>query len=379
MKLVDIYDSEHLRFSAPYAALSKNSRGRKFPLERIPYRTEYQRDRDRIIHSTAFRRLQHKTQVFANLDIDSDHYRTRLTHTIEVAQISRTIARLLGLNEDLAEAVALAHDLGHTPFGHAGEEALDSLLSAHGGFNHNHQSLRVVDYLERRYPDHFGLNLTYELREAIIKHESVGSRDIDPEFCPDENPLLEGQIVNLADEIAYSGHDVDDGVSSGLLSWELIEDTDYLRPILDQAKKNTGDDSRDLVRFALVRGLVNNMVTDLVDEITRRLRANKIGSVEDIRACPARLIGFSPEQERFNIRLREFLLQRMYRHPRLEEKKQFASRIINFLYRHYSIHSAAIPEEFRLRYPGQTSWRLTADYIAGMTDRFADGEFARLQ
>ena len=379
MESFAIYETEHLRYSAPYAALSKNSRGRTYPIPRNPLRTEYQRDRDRIIHSAAFRRLQHKTQVFSNLGDESDHYRTRLTHTIEVAQISRTIARTLGLNEDLAEAVALAHDLGHTPFGHCGEDVLDELMTDQGGFNHNQQSLRVVDYLEKKYPGHFGLNLTYELREAIIKHETHTDIQIPDDFDAGENPLLEGQLVNIADEIAYNGHDIDDGLSSGLLTLDMIANTDLLKDILRQTEDSLVEKGPDMIRSALVRNLVNRMVVDLHREISRRLKDNGIQSTEDVRRSTGRLVAFSAEQDEFNHRLKDFLRQNMYRHPSQDKMRKSSEKIIKFLFNHFQDKFEDIPEAFRRRYPGQNRRRLIVDYIAGMTDRFAKGEFTRLQ
>jgi dGTPase len=378
MPIFDVYESEPVRFPAPYAALSKDSRGRKEPTPRNPYRTDFQRDRDRIIHTTAFRRLQHKTQVFANLGEEKDHYRTRLTHTIEVAQISRTIARVLGLNEDLAEAVALAHDLGHTPFGHTGEDVLNSLLAEHGGFNHNVQSLRVVDFLEKRYPDCFGLNLTYEVREAIIKHESDQTIDIPDEFDAHENPLLEGQLVNFADEIAYDGHDIDDGLSSGLLALDQLKDAAFLQDIFTHIEHDLTEQSPDMIRFALVRDLVNRMVLDLGEEIVRRLKEHAVRSVQDVRAARWRLVGFSPRQEEFNRRLKEFLQANVYQHPRLERMRSHSREIVTALYDHYRDNPEAISTDFRERYPNQPRHRLVADYIAGMTDRFAQSEYEKL-
>lgn len=378
MDSFDAYESEPRRYNAPYAALSKNSRGRKFPIPRNPYRTEYQRDRDRIIHSAAFRRLQHKTQVFANLGVESDHYRTRLTHTIEVAQISRTIARALGLNEDLAEAVALAHDLGHTPFGHCGEDVLAELMADRGGFNHNQQSLRVVEYLEKRYPGHFGLNLTYELREAIIKHETDTELDIPEEFDTGENPLLEGQLVNIADEIAYNGHDIDDGLSSGLLNLNMLRESEILKDMLDQAEVDLEEKRPELIRSSIVRRLVNDMVIDLNEEVIRRLKENEIETTEDVRQSTKTLVGFSPEQAKFNRGLKDFLQEFMYRHPSQNLMRENSERIITFLFRHYLKTIDDIPEPFRDRYPGQNRPRLVTDYIAGMTDRFALFEFNRL-
>ncbi len=379
MDSFNVYDSDSRRFPAPYAALSGDSRGRRYPLKRDPYRTEYQRDRDRIIHSTAFRRLQHKTQVFANLGEESDHHRTRLTHTIEVAQVSRTVARSLGLNEDLAEAVALAHDLGHTPFGHAGEDVLNALMTDHGGFNHNRQSLRVVDYLEKRYPGHFGLNLTYELREAIIKHETDEALDIPREFDVDEKPLLEGQLVNLADEIAYYGHDIDDGLSSGFLTLDQLRRTDFLKDIFIEVEGRLEEKSADMIRHALVRYLVNMMVIDLSREISRRLTEHGIGSVTDVRQSSGRLVAFSKEQVRFNQQLKTFLLDNMYCHPSQNRMKTRSEEIITYLFNYYLEHIEAIPVNFRNRYPDQDRNLLVNDYIAGMTDRFALHEFTALK
>jgi len=374
----DLNDTEYIRYPAPFAGLSKNSRGRRFDIPRIPYRTAYQRDRDRIIHSTAFRRLQHKTQVFANLGEESDHYRSRLTHTIEVAQISRTIARMLGLNEDLAEGVALAHDLGHTPFGHSGEKVLNDLLADEGGFNHNVQSLRVVDFLEKRYPQHFGLNLTYELREAIIKHETHGTVEIPEEFDARENPLLEGQIVNYADEIAYNGHDIDDGLASGLLTLDDLRQTELFAGYFDDLEKNLVEKSETMVRYALVRSLVNSMVIDLYQETARRLADEKIKSTDDVRSCNMRLVSFTPEQQMFNRNLKEYLSHNMYRHPSLDDMSKRSEEIIIFLFKRYMDHPDDIPGGFIERYgEGEIKRRIT-DYVAGMTDRFALAEYNRL-
>ncbi|MFH1700955.1 MAG: deoxyguanosinetriphosphate triphosphohydrolase [Candidatus Zixiibacteriota bacterium] len=365
---------------APYAARAKDSRGRKYKIEEDPRRSVYQRDRDRIIHSTAFRRLQHKTQVFANLglaDKARDHYRTRLTHTIEVAQISRTIARSLFLNEDFSEAVALAHDLGHTPFGHAGEEVLNMMMAHDGGFNHNMQSLRVIDFLEKRYPDHYGLNLTYEVREAVIKHETDHDISIPDDFDSNENPLLEGQIVNLADEIAYNGHDIDDGLGSGLLTLEMLHDVDFLGPVADKVEAGLSDKSEDMIRCALVRYMVNINVLDLTTEIRKRIEDNHIESVSDARNCPQRVISFSEEQSQFNDKLRKFLRSNMYHHARLNVMKEQSFEIISFLFSYYLEDIRRIPEGFRKKFPEVPHRRLTVDYIAGMTDRFAQNEFTR--
>lgn len=380
MESIDINQAEKSRYPAPYAALSEQSRGRKYDCRRDPYRTEYQRDRDRIIHSTAFRRLKHKTQVLANLDTDSiphDHHRTRLTHTIEVAQITRTIARALGLNEDLAEAVALAHDLGHTPFGHAGEEILNFLMQDYGGFNHNHQSLRVVDFLEKRYPGHYGLNLTYELREAIVKHESTHDMAVPEEFHPNEAPLLEGQIVNLADEIAYGGHDMDDGISLGFITLDMIRETEFLADIYEGVVENLTEKSDEMIRFGLVRALVNLQTTDLIAEIKRRIEKNGISSINDVRSTKERIVSFSDSQSKFNQELMSFLRSNMYHHASLNQMKEESFEIISFLFAFYLQHIDQISEGFRKRFPDVQPHRLVADYIAGMTDRFAQIEFSR--
>ena len=376
----DIHNQERRRYPAPYAAMSANSKGRKYAVRQDPFRTEYQRDRDRIIHSTAFRRLQHKTQVFANLDTEykpRDHHRTRLTHTIEVAQISRTIARALGLNEDLAEAVALAHDLGHTPFGHAGEDILNILMKDFGGFNHNQQSLRVVDFLEKRYPEHYGLNLTFELREAIIKHESHRDVAVPAELCPGDKPLLEGQIVNFADDIAYVGHDIDDGLASGIITLDTIRETDFLGKIMFDIVENLTEKTEDMIRFAFVRALVNRQTIDLIAEINRRLAENNIETVDAVRRCQRRLVTFSEKQNEFNNRLKGFLKEHMYLHPLLDKMKDESFEIITFLFHHFLEHPEKIREGFRRRFPELTPQQLVADYIAGMTDRFAQNEFTR--
>jgi dGTPase len=285
----------------------------------------------------------------------------------------------LGLNEDLAEAVALAHDLGHTPFGHSGEDVLDELTAEHGGFNHNRQSLRVVDFLEKRYPDHFGLNLTYELREAIIKHETAHQFDIPDEFESSEKPLLEGQVVDLADEIAYDGHDVDDGLSSGLLTLDQLRETDIFKNAFPEIESNLAEKSPDMIRSALVRYLVNRMVLDLGEETARRLKQNNIGSVEDVRNSDARLVAFSEKQEAFNLKLKRFLQGNMYSHPDLHEMRRRSAEIISFLFGYYMDHIDAIPGKFRNRYPDQEPHILVSDYIAGMTDRFARNEFSQLK
>src|SRR5215472_9673777 len=280
------------RILAPYAMLSRMSRGRRFPEPEHPMRTAFQRDRDRIVHSAAFRRLEYKTQVFVNHE--GDYYRTRLTHTVEAAQITRTIARALGLNSELAEAVALAHDLGHTPFGHAGERALSALMQPHGGFDHNAQSLRTVDWIEVRYPGFRGLNLTFEVREGIIKHSDFKHRPAAMEFDPEQYPCLEGQIVDLADEIAYLAHDVDDGLKAGMLSVEELDSVRLYRQAAAAAREASPRAEPGVARYQTVIRMIDSMVTDLVVNIDAELERGAIGSVDDVRRARRALANFGP-------------------------------------------------------------------------------------
>ncbi|UCG62331.1 MAG: dNTP triphosphohydrolase, partial [Candidatus Zixiibacteriota bacterium] len=309
LKREDIEKREQ-QMLAPYAALSAASRGRVYPLKEHPLRTAYQRDRDRIIHSSAFRRMEYKTQVF--IPHERDHYRTRLTHTIEVAQISRTLARVLRLNEDLAEAIALVHDLGHTPFGHFGEDVLNNLLSDNGGFNHNRQSLRVVDILEQRYDEHPGLNLSYEVREGIVKHETKVEIKLD-EFNPDERPTLEASLVDIADEIAYNGHDIDDGLSSGLLTLEDMRRTPFFKK-LELSRVMEGPAINDRGRYALARRLLDLMATDVVSETERRIAAGNIAGIGDVRASKQKLVGYSDSVGVIVREVKEFLNRSLYKH-----------------------------------------------------------------
>ncbi len=362
---------------APYAAFSAQSRGRLYPQKEHPLRSVYQRDRDRVIHSAAFRRLEYKTQVFVNHE--GDHYRTRLTHTIEVAQISRTIARSLGLNEDLAEAIALVHDLGHTPFGHSGEDVLNGLMADFGGFNHNRQSLRVVDILERRYPDFPGLNLTYEVREGIVKHET-SSPQISPEiFPPDERPTLEASLVDMADAIAYNSHDVDDGLSSGILDWNEIEEVPiWMRALRESESVYPGLD-RKLRRHSIVRFLVDWQVTDLVNETFRKLKEYRIDSPGDVRNSGDRLVSFSDSMEAEAAALKDFLNIRMYRHPRMKGMSEQARIIIETLFGRYRADPMKLHGKFKLRLGKEPVEIIISDFIAGMTDRYAARMYEQLK
>jgi dGTPase len=364
---------------AGYAAFSAQTQGRQYREPPHPYRSEFQRDRERIIHSAAFRRLEYKTQVFVNHE--GDNYRTRLTHTIEVAQISRSLARALHVNEDLAEAVALAHDLGHTPFGHAGEAILNKLLKDHGiaeGFSHNRQSLRVVDILEQRYPEFRGLNLTYEAREGIVKHETMYDVPTPTDFHPEWRSSLEGQIVNLADEIAYNSHDIDDGLRSHLLNGEELRTLDFWRELADEslAKYPQLDDEQR--RHHLVRRMIDRQVTDAVETTRQRLQNSAIATLDDVRRCPDILVAFSPPFAEKLATLKKFLFEHMYRHYRLIRMEQKARLILTRLFEAYLDNTDQISPGFRRRMDGEETVIMVADYIAGMTDRFAMLEYKKL-
>ncbi len=362
---------------APYAAFSSASRGREYPLIEHPFRTVYQRDRDRVIHSAAFRRMEYKTQVFVNHE--GDHYRTRLTHSIEVAQISRTVARALGLNEDLAEAIALVHDLGHTPFGHSGEDVLNRLMADFGGFNHNRQSLRVVDFLERRYPDYPGLNLTYEVREGIVKHETSGPQIAPEMFPPEERPTLEAMLVDLADAVAYNSHDVDDGLSSGILRWDELDSAPIWQRAGRECDRRYPDLTPKLRRHAMVRLLVDWQVTDLVNRTFVNLVAHKIGSLADVRRSRVRLISFSDEMLADIVTLKNFLNEKMYRHSRMQAMSEEARLIIETLFDKYRRDPMKLHGKFKLRLKEEPVEIIISDFIAGMTDRYAARMFEELK
>ncbi|UCD16391.1 MAG: deoxyguanosinetriphosphate triphosphohydrolase [Candidatus Zixiibacteriota bacterium] len=359
---------EH-KILAPYACFSSGSRGRQYLQPEHPIRTAFQRDRDRVIHSAAFRRLEYKTQVFVNHE--GDHYRTRLTHSIEVAQISRTIARALGVNEDLAEAIALAHDLGHTPFGHSGEEVLDELMADFGGFNHNRQSLRVVDILERRYPQHPGLNLTYEVRAGIAKHEML-AEPISPEKFPTgERPSLEAALVDVADAIAYNSHDIDDGLSSGILDWNTLDETEIWKEARVRSEELSPGLEGKYRRYSIVRLLVNRQVSDLVERTARNIVVHNIRTLDDVRQAGERLVAFSPEVHQQVAALKKFLNERMYCHPHLIAMADQAREIIETLFAAYKDDPSKLHGKFKLRLNDKPVETIIADFIAGMTDRYA--------
>jgi dGTPase len=360
---------------APFAVRSGESLGRVHPEPDHPYRTAFQRDRDRIVHSRAFRRLEYKTQVFVYHE--GDHYRNRLTHTLEGSQISRTIARALRLNEDLAEAVALAHDLGHTPFGHAGERALSELMRNDGGFDHNRQSLRIVDLLEDRYPAFRGLNLTSETREGILKHGCHWEHPVPvPELM--SQPSLEAQVVDVADEIAYTNHDLDDGLRSALLGVEVLAEVRLWRETREQVVAEQAGANEAVLQAETVRAIINRLVTDLIESSSARLADAGVGSVDGVRRIEDRLIGYSPEIESAKRELKRFLYQNLYHHPRVRAVSANGACILADLFKLFRDDPSRLPVHVRERFAGDGAARAIADYAAGMTDRFAMGEHERL-
>jgi dGTPase len=362
---------------APYAMKSSSTRGRVHPEAEHPYRSAYQRDRDRIVHSAAFRRLEYKTQVFVNHE--GDYYRTRLTHTIEVAQIARTIAQALRLNSDLTEAVALAHDLGHTPFGHAGEEALDELMSEEGGFNHNLQGLRVVDYLEERYPNFPGLNLTWEVREGIIKHSSAFDRSVQlGEFLPKRQPSLETQVVDIADEIAYDNHDLDDGLTSGLIREIDLKKLSLWKEVTARVIKKYPKISEEKKKYLIIRSLIDLQVTDLIQETEKNIRLLKIRSFKDLEKIDKKIVSFSQRVQSLRRPLRELLLHKLYHHYRVIRMSVKAKRFITDLFELYVDKPEQLPDTMQKKISRDGLVRVICDYIAGMTDRYCLDEYKKL-
>jgi len=363
---------------APYAAQSARSRGRRYPEPPAAPRSEFQRDRDRIIHSTAFRRLEYKTQVFVNHE--GDLFRTRLTHSLEVAQIGRTLARLLNLDEDLVETIALAHDLGHTPFGHTGQDALNECMKAHGGFEHNLQSLRVVDELEQKYADFDGLNLTFEAREGILKHCSKANAerlgDVGQRFLAGAQPILEAQIVNLADEIAYNNHDVDDGLRSGLMTLDQLAAAPLFSRHLDTVRRRYPALTDRRLIHETVRRMIDTLVTDLVEQTRANLVEYQPADIAALRQCPP-LAAFSPAVREESLALKRFLLQNLYRHYKVARMSEKASRLIRDLFAAFTSEPKLLPPEFQGRAKADLA-RAVCDYIAGMTDRYAILEHRRI-
>ena len=363
---------------APYAMKSRETRGRQHAEPEDPYRTVYRRDRDRIVHTTAFRRLEYKTQVFVNHE--GDYYRTRLTHTLEVAQIAVSIARVLRLNEDLVEAVALAHDLGHPPFGHAGEDALRELLAGHGGFDHNIQGLRVVDVLEQRYPTFPGLNLTWEVRESINKHRTPYDHpDMQVALDPKRAPLLESQIADVADEVAYDNHDLDDGLTSGILKEEDLAEIALWRQARERVEASGGSLNPEIRKYQIIRTLINQQVTDLVEATSQQLTRLHITGVEDVRSCPERLVTFSQEMQRLRGPLKKFLWTHLYQHYRVVRMADKAKRFLGELFHLYLNKPGQLPNTTRARIDrGEDPYRVVCDYVAGMTDRYCLEEYKKL-
>ena len=366
------------RTLAPYAMLARDTRGRRVEELPHPMRTAFQRDRDRIIHSAAFRRLEYKTQVFINHE--GDYYRTRLTHTIEAAQVTRTVAAALGLNRDLAEAVALAHDLGHTPFGHAGERVLNELMVPHGGFDHNAQSLRTIDWIEVRYPNFRGLNLSFEVREGIIKHSHFKGRAAAQEFDAEQYPCLEAQIVDLADEIAYLAHDVDDGLKAQMLTVDELNGSRLYRESSAMARENSPEADDRVMRYQTVIRMIDVMATDLVTNIDREIERAGIDSVEAVRRAGRAIASFSPSATEQVNELKEIMRDRLYRHYRVSRMTEKAGRVLARLFETYMAAPRQSPEHVlsRVNKDGEPLARVIADYIAGMTDRFALDEYRKL-
>ncbi len=366
---------------APYAQYSGDSAGRRYPLARHPYRTEFQRDRARIIHSRAFRRLEYKTQVFLNGT--GDHLRTRLTHTIEVASVSRTIARALSLNEDLAEAIALAHDLGHAPFGHPGEETLARLMENHGGFDHNEQSLRIVELIEADYPDAPGLNLTFEVLEGLRKHQlfyeapiaGAGHRD-GAERYP--NPSLEAQIANLADEITYHGHDLDDGLNSGFIRREQLAGLAVWDVAREEVRARHPSLPEQSAKSAIIRRVIDRQVEDVIATSDRRIDAAEVRSVAEVRRQLHPLIGYSDELRAANRELRTFLYANLYYHPAVRGENDHGCALLAEVFREYLAQPEKLGEATSRRVATEGLYRTVCDYLAGMTDRYLFEEHARL-
>jgi dGTPase len=367
------WELDHL---APYASFSAKSRGRKHKEQEDEIRTAFQRDRDRIIHSSAFRRLEYKTQVFVYHE--GDYFRTRLTHTIEVSQIARTIARSLAVNEDLTEAVALAHDMGHPPFGHSGEKTLNELLAGDGGFNHNLQSLKIVEELEKKYPGFPGLNLTYEVREGLAKHATDYDLAGATEFSGHPYGSLEAQVVDIADEIAYNSHDIDDGLASGMLDLDEIMEVPLWHDTFDRVRHEHPDESETVLRLVSVSRLIGRQVTDSVAEAERNITRHAVKTADDVRNAPGRIAVFSEKMALLNEELKAFLMRRLYRHFRVVRMSGKAERILNDLFRTYIDIPEQLPPAVYEEFERTKSIRVISDYIAQMTDKFAIDEHGKL-
>ncbi|HTX21830.1 MAG TPA: deoxyguanosinetriphosphate triphosphohydrolase [Candidatus Aquilonibacter sp.] len=362
---------------SPCAQFSSDTRGRDYPEPPPIWRTQYQRDRDRVIHSRAFRRLEYKTQVFLN--DAGDHFRTRLTHTIEVAAVSRNIASALKLNTDLAETIALAHDLGHSPFGHKGETVLARLMKGHGGFEHNQHSLRIVEQLEQKYPDFPGLNLSWEVREGLAKHQTSYDHPDRRKGFDAKNSSLEAQIANLADEITYYSHDLDDGLDSGLLSEKnLIRDVRIFAQAARLVKKEHGDLADECRRYFTIRTLIDMQIHDVVENSERLIQAGKVNSADDVRRFPKALVQHSPERRELNLELRDYLYRNLYYNPVVHQPNRRAVKMLEELFNYYLKHPDEIGESSRKRVKKIGPHRAVCDYLAGMTDRYVMLEHQRI-
>jgi dGTPase len=363
---------EHL---APYAYRTSATRGRQYPEADHPYRSPFQRDRDRIVYCTAFRRLMHKTQVLVSTN---DHHRTRLTHTLEVVQIARTLARWLGLNEDLTEAIALSHDLGHPPFGHAGETSLDACMRPHGGFEHNRHALRIVEVLEYPYPDFPGLNLTWEVREAMAQHSR---RRESPEIAPflePGRPFLEAQLADAADGLAYDAHDVDDALGVGLITLDDLNYVEFWRLAVERAKSHHLLIGQEQFQQTIMRTLIDWQVDDLLRQTSENLHNARVRSLDDVRQASSLLVGFGAEVQALRMGLEEFLHRRVYRHWRVQRMAAKGQRLLTALFAEFCRAPELLQERYRRRIGTFTVERVVCDYVAGMTDRFAQEEYLRL-
>ncbi len=374
LKTREQLESDERQALAPYACLAADSRGRIHEESESAHRTAFQKDRDRVLHTSAFRRLEYKTQVFVNYE--GDYYRTRLTHTLEVAQVATSIARALGLNEDLSETIALAHDLGHPPFGHSGEKALDELTRHVGGFDHNRQSLRIVTQLERRYPSFPGLNLTWETLEGIMKHET--EYDVpDPDWEPDAQPSLEAQVVNVADEVAYNAHDLDDGLRSGHLTPRQIAEV----PLIGELMRRLGMDPNHFDkydRYTLVRELLGDVITDVVVATHERLGDSGVATLADVRAYHTKLLAPSDAMAAKLKDLKAFLYENFYFHYRLIRMSRKAHLVLAALYQAYTETPTMLPPDVQREAEEEGIERALSDYLSGMTDRYANDEYRKL-
>lgn len=360
---------------APYAVHASRSKGRKYPENEPMYRTCFQRDRDRVLHTTSFRRLEYKTQVFINYE--GDYYRTRLTHTLEVTQIGRTIARAMGANEDLVETICMAHDLGHPPFGHSGEAILNQLMAGHGGFNHNHQSYRIVTELERRYPHFPGLNLSWEVLEGIVKHETEYDKTDALDFDAHMRGHLEAQITNVADELAYTSHDLDDGLRSGMINTDMLTEIELWNMVVDRLELKSCQ-LDDLTRHGIIRELIGLEVDSMISHSNERLRTSSVQTLDELQSLPYNVVGFDDTMRAHNRVLKDFLFRNMYRNYRVVRMQKKAERVLSELFNAYAAEPSMLPLHFQELIDEKGKEQTICDYLAGMTDRFAVDEYQKL-